>query len=267
MTDIVEEPVEPKEAPEPKEVETPTEQEEAPEAPTETPKEEPSEDPAEPAEDAEQSEEQEDTSSEYEQYEDPERRQIVNILKDAKVSVEDAQALFLPAIESKDLSKLDKDAMIEKLGPEKAELVMIMATSYFKGRMAEVDAMTSQVHELAGGEEQWSNIRDWAGEKEKNDPEFAKELNEIRSLLSTETPRAIKAAVKELVELYTADPETTSKANLTVGDKAAGTTVSTEPLSRLAYAQEVEKARKQGTYEKLYPSLQKRRQAGIKQGI
>lgn len=84
-------------------------------------------------------------------------------------------------------------------------------------------------------------------------------------MLDSGNLRSIKAAVRELFDMYKGDPNTTIAANLEVGDKAAGGSV--EPLSRTDYINEVEKAHRNGTYDEVSSALWTRRQAGIKKGI
>ena len=85
-------------------------------------------------------------------------------------------------------------------------------------------------------------------------------------MLDSEQPRAIRAAVRELFDLYRQDPDTTIAADLEVGDKAAST-AGLEPLSRKDYIKEIEKAHRDGSYDRVHKALWARRNAGIKKGI
>lgn len=256
--------------------ETPTE---APTEPTEQPTEEPSE-PTEPTEEPTEADEptEEEPSEEpteepteeddfdYTEYTDPARRQIVDILRESEIPVEEAQEFFAEALKTQDVTKINQEALREKLGDKKAELVMLLAESYYKGAFQEMQALKDKAFEVTGGEDNFNAIKEWAQGKAESDPEFAKDLEEIRGLIATETPRGVQAGMKALVDLYKADPNTTVPADLEVGDKAAGENTA-QPLSRLDYAREVEKAMKKGNYDDVIGELKKRRQAGIKQGI
>ena len=264
--EIVEQPEEqPTETPEvdetPEETpETPAE-ENTDDAPKEEEKEEPEETPEE-----EESDEDEEVDSEYTEYEHPALKQAVNLLKEAEISVEDANAIFAEAVESGDITKIDKKALVEKLGQDKADVVLVLAESYYNTQFSKFKAIKDEAFSLTGGEENFNSMTEWAKEKAKADPEFAKDLSEFRAMLDSNQPRAIKAAISELFEIYKQDPDTTIEADLTVGDKAAST-AGVEPLSRSEYINLVEKAHREGNYEQVRASLWARRSAGKKKGI
>jgi len=255
-------PVEPTETPVEEETATPEPSTpEEPTEPTETPEEEtPSDEPAD-----EETPEETGDDFDYTEYNDPARRQIVEVLREANIPVEEAHELFAAALESQDITKIDQAAIREKLG-DKADLVLLLANTYYEGAFKEMKALENTAFETAGGEETFNAMRDWANAKEKTDPAFAKDLAEIRGLIATETARGVKAGVQALTELYAADPDTTIPADLTVGDKASSGDAS-NPLSRADYTALVEKAIKEGNYDSVVAGLKKRRQAGMKQGL
>jgi len=214
----------------------------------------------------EQEEEVEETESGYHSYEDPALKQAVSILEEAEIPVEEANAIFQEAVDSNDLSKINKNALIEKLGQEKADLVMVLAEAYYTKTFNAMKAVKDKAFEITGTEEQFNAMTEWAAEKAKTDKDFAKDLQEFRDMIDSGKPRAIKAAVRELYDLYVEDPDTTIEADLEVGDKAASLK-GVEPMSRQDYVTEIEKAHRDGTYDKVSANLWKRRQAGIKKGI
>jgi hypothetical protein len=216
-------------------------------------------------EDDEQSEETED-NSEYTSYEDPALKQVVRILEESEIPVAEANAIFMPAVESGDLSKINKQALVDRLGEDKADMVMVLAQSYYNTTFSEMKAIEQEAFKITGGEENYTAMQQWIADKAASDPEFAKDMEEFRSMVNTNKPRAVKAAITELFGMYRNDPNTTIEAEMEVGDSAPNAG-QVEPLSRMEYAKEINKARRAGTYESVRASLWKRRQAGIKQGI
>lgn len=217
-------------------------------------------------EDEESDEGDEDSESEYNSYDHPALKQAVTILEESGLAVEEANAIFSEAVETNDLSKIKKDALIEKIGKDKADVVLVLAESYYNTTFSAMEAIQTEVFSLTGGEDNFAAIKEWANEKAKTDTTFAKELAEIKEMIDTQKMRSVKAAITDLVDLYRQDPDTTTPANLEVGDKAAGKTAA-QPLTRADYISEINKARKDGTYDKVSASLWSRRQAGMKQGI
>lgn len=225
---------------------------EEPKKPEDTTKPEPEQD-AEPKADA----------LEYGEYENPALRQAVNLLKEAKIPVEETNAIFKEAVDSGDLSKINRSVLEAKLGKDKAEMVLVLAESYYKENFTKFKEAEKAAHEQVGGAETFKAMQEWV--KQQTDPSVLSEIAEIRALMNTNKPKAIKAAIKEWYDLYKADPKTTTKANLVEGDKAPSSS-DVEMLTRKQYAAEVLKAQKNGTYAKVHASLWARRQAAMKQG-
>jgi len=234
--------------------EEPVVEEPAPEA---DPEPEPTEEPDEP---------EEDTSDDEEQHDHPALRQVDSMLKEAKLSDEDTEAIFAGVSDTGDMSKLDMQALVDKLGKDKAEVVKMLTESYLNTEFKAMNEIKESSYAITEGEDNFNAMRDWAREKEAADPQFAKDLLEIRQMVDSRNPRAVKAAITELFDLYRADPETTIAAKLEVGDKTPGS-AGLEPMSRMDYINAVEKAHKNGTYDQESKALWARRQSGIKNNI
>lgn len=221
-----------------------------------------------PEESEEETEEKEEESGdpEYNEYEHPALKQAVNILKEAELPVDEANAIFAEAVETGDLTKINKDALVEKLGQDKADVVLVLAESYYNTQFSSMKAIQEQAYTLTGGEENFAAMKEWAADKAASDADFAKDLKEFRAMIDTEQPRAVTAAIRELFSLYKNDPDTTIEADLEVGDSAASKQ-SVEPMSLMDYTNAIEKAHKDGTYEKVRESLWARRKAGKKLNI
>ena len=210
-------------------------------------------------------EESEETDAEYNEYDHPALKQAVNILKTADVPVEEANAIFAEAVESGDLSKIDKKSLVEKVGQDNADIVLALAENYYNKTFSEMQKVKEEAFKLVGGEENFNTIRDWAKDKAESDPDFAKDFNEIRDMLNSEQSRTVTAGLRELFDLYKADPDTTLPANIQEGDSATGSSV--EPMTRREYIDAIEKAHREGKYEQMQPRLWARRKAGLKQNI
>lgn len=248
-------------------VDDPTPTEEPNDAPAEEPKEEPTDEPAEePKDDGEPDEPEDEPDLSYNDYEDPALRQAVKILKDAKVPVEVTNKVFGEAVETGDLSKIDVELLKKSVGDDQAEAIMVMAGSYFNTTFTGFSNQQKAAYEITGGEENYTAMKEYAAEREKTDPEFAKEMKEIRALVDTGSEKAIKAAVTDLFNTYKNDPNTTIEADLMVGDSKGGNS-GIKPLSRLEHGRLIQEAINKGTYEKEKPKLWAMRQEGIKQNI
>lgn len=240
------------------------------ETPAESPAEKPEEEPAKDKADEPEADDAEDTPEEtddfdYSEYDSPALKQAVVLLREANIPVEQSNAIFAEAVDSGDLSKIDTTKLVELMGQDKADVVLMLAENYFNKQTASMKTITDEAHALTGGKENFDAMRTWATEKMGTDPAFAKEFLEFRAMLDSGQPRTIKAAVTELFSLYKADPGTTIEANLEVGDKKVSG--DTGALSRTDYIQAIDKAQKNRTYEKVRESLWHRRQAGMKKGI
>lgn len=257
---------------EPTVVETPegdTPEPTTPETPNPAPETPESDEGADPNPESDPEQDQEPDASEdlgYEEYSDPVLKQAVNVLKKANISAEESNALFAEVLETGDFSKLDKAALVEKLGEGDAELVTVLAEKYFEGQRATFERLENDVYDLTGGKEVFESMRDWAQTKAESDPEFAKDLAEIRDMLNTGNTRIVKAAVTELFDMYKVDPDTTIPAELLKGDKP-GSNSGVIALSRAEYIDAVEKAHRNGTYEQDAPKLWAQRELGKKKGI
>lgn len=243
--------------------ETPTEE---PEGTQEAPTEPESTEGDEPTDDAGDAEGDEPSTETYQEYDDPALSQMVDIFTEADLPVDEANAIFAEALDSNDLAKVDTQALVDKLGQRKADLVMLLATTAHEKAQANLQQVTNTVHDIVGGEEAFKGLQAWVADKEKSDTAFASEMLEIREMIDSGKERAVKAAINDLFSMYKKDPNVTLPANITQGDGSVGSTT-VEPLTRLEYADAVDKARRAGTYEKEQATLWARRKAGKQTGI
>lgn len=202
----------------------------------------------------------------YPTYEDPMLSQVVNLLQAGSVPADVANEVFAEAVQAGDLSLVKRDLLVEKVGETQADTILMLAKSGYENHQRQLASITAEVHEIVGGEEVFNNIRDWVSDKESNDTEFAKDMQELRDMLNSGNARSRKAAMQELLSAYKADPNTTLTASLTEGDTGIKESAG-KPLSRKEYGEALQKARRDGTYDKVHKQLWAQRQAGQKQGI
>lgn len=211
-------------------------------------------------------EETSEVESEYENYDDPSLKQVVNIFKEVDLPVAEANAIFAKAVETGDLSQIDKATLVEKVGEDKADIVIALAENYYNKTNGEFQKVRDQVFDQVGGEEAFNEIVSWAQNKAASDEKFAADLADYRAMIDTKNPKAVQAAVKELQSLYKADPNTTIKPDLVKGD-GAGVGADNSPLTAQAFKDAVNKAVADGTYNDVQKSLYARRAAGRAQNI
>lgn len=130
-----------------------------------------------------------------------------------------------------------------------------------EAKAAEVATLVKTVHDAAGGEESWVELRDWA--KANASPEEAKAIN---AMLNGSALQA-KAAVGYLRSLFTASPDTSSAPAAAVPANTGGSQASTSngPLSPSDYKAAIQElSRKLGPRiddSPEYSALKLRRQA------
>lgn len=132
------------------------------------------------------------------------QRSVLQTLHDAGVAPTEAKALLWDAVEQGDITKIDRDTLVEKVGKAQATLIMTgvkQVIADIEGRKTEVTGYTVAA---AGTADNWKKAAAWAV---KTIP--AAELDEIRADLDAGGRRA-KYATKELVDRYNADPGNTT---------------------------------------------------------
>jgi len=206
------------------------------------------------ADEAAEKAELEASKKEYPVYNDEAADAVVSILKEAGVTPEESDSFFRAAVESGKLEDIDVGKLTEKVGKEKASLIMIGVKDFYNRNTQEVKKVVDEVYKVVGGEEQLATVKNWALEKEKTDPAFKAELDEYRAMLNS-TPVQARLAISELLKAYNADPKTSSlKVTITEGDSAGSGQLSLDYISRADYVKEMKVAedkRDTGAQERL----------------
>jgi hypothetical protein len=190
----------------------------------------------------------------------------VNLLKEAGVGPNEANAFFEKALKSGDLKDVDVKGLEAKLGKDKATLVMAGVTAHYTALNEKQVASVKAVHEVFGGEKNWTSVRDWAHAAEKADPKVKTQIDAIRGMIDEGGFRA-EAGARELLRLYNAAPNVKGlgTTKLAVGD-STGTVVGTH-LTRADYITELKKAHDRNAPRAEIQALDARRRAGKAAGI
>ncbi len=224
-----------------------------------------------PVEEAKQVPEQTtDAQNTWPTYQDDSLNAASNVLKESGVTPKDAGAYFSKALESGKLEDIDVKGLEEKLGKDKAILVMAGVRDYYTRQSTKTKETINQVHSVFGSEAGYNKVRDWATEKAKADPNFAADLGKYRDMFNQGGVSA-RAAALDMLRSYNADPKTSGVQNkMTEGQNIQAKSAESTPLSRADYLAECKKANKindRDVRQATMKRLDQQRLAGIKAKI
>lgn len=203
--------------------------------------------------------------TEYPAYDDPAANAVVGLLKDAGVSPTDATAIFGKAVETGDLNQVDLAGLTEKVGKDKATLIVYGVKEYYNTKMAAVKETVDGVYKVFGGEDNFIKAREWAKAKAANDKAFQAQVTELNKLFDTSTVAA-QLAAKELKTLYEGDPKNSSlSVKMQAGDAASSAYANTT-MSRSDYLEQLKVAEAKGDVNEI-AKLHSIRKRSIAAGI
>lgn len=198
-----------------------------------------------------------------EDYGDDAVNSVVATLKEAGVDAKEADGWFREAAETGDMSKINVTAIAEKVGKEKANLIVLAVKDYYGRTQGSVKESVNAVYEQVGGEENWKKVSAWATAQRKADPAFNKKADALNAMFDL-SPEAAAMAAKELRSMYEAASGNSSlQVKQMQGQTAASVGVNLEPISRKDYAEQYERAHRKGDTATM-AQLNARRQATIK---
>lgn len=186
---------------------------------------------------------------------------VLQMLQNAGTTPDTAKALLWDAVQAGDVTKIDRDALVEAVGKTKATLIMAGMENYVGNIAKRAAEVTGIVNEAVGGKDNWVAIRDWA-KTALSDSDMADYADMI-----DKGGRKASLAAKDLKEQYEAAGHTFSETTeqITPSGKPAPTTL--EPLSKRQYFEATEKLHKTGQATKeATDKLWQQRQLGITQG-
>lgn len=187
---------------------------------------------------------------------------VLSELQEAGISTEDAKALIYdPLLEHGDPTKIDRDALIEKVGKARANLVMAGIENYVGRNNAAAEEAVGIVYETAGGKEGWEKVAAWARENVSD-----KDRADLNALMD-QGGRKASFAASEYVRMHNEAEGTTSvgRGETLEGDAKAGDVG--EAISRVEYAERMEKAHRLGPKPGEIAAIQRARERGRKKGL
>ena len=186
---------------------------------------------------------------------------VLKVLQDSGISVEDARGLLEEAVIGSDASKIDKEALIEKVGKANANLIVAGIENVIARREAHVQGVITEIHKVAGDKDTWNKVAGWV---QKNVSEA--DRDKYATMIDQGGPQA-RFAAQELIGLYNADPKNTSvgEKETIEGDGVAPD--SGEALTKTQYFEKLEAAYNRNATQAEIRQIQLARQRGRKRGI
>lgn len=206
--------------------------------------------------------------TEYTKFQDPNAQAAVDLLKEAGVTPEEANAIFNKAVESGNLEDIDWKALEAKVGATKALLIRNGVEKYHAEGFAASKATEAKVYEILGSKENWAAVKAWSNKLAASDPAHAAVEAEIRRAIDMNGFIA-EAAVNKLKGLYEADKNNSSLTTTSVLLSGDTVTVSAgDALSRADYNKELKALHAKGRVNPAEEAaLHARRKAGMARGI
>lgn len=214
--------------------------------------------------------------TEWVQSDSPEFNAAIGLMKAAGMTPAEGAAIFDDAANTGDLSKVDRAALVEKVGEDQAALIMAGFTKFVDTTGAALLERVNAVHDSVGGSDNWSKITGWARTKAKGDEAFKAEIQELTELMNGKSISAAKLAGKELLAKFNADKSNSTLTTTTApsvtpsGKPAAPSAPAVKPISAREYAEAVEDAQRnlRGSDQTArLAELSKQRAAGRNKGI
>ena len=152
---------------------------------------------------------------------------VLQMLQNAEMSPEDAKAMMYDAVKAGDHTKIDKEALIEKVGKAKANLIMAGVENFVNRNAATTAAIVSTVHEAVGGKENWDKVTPWA-----NKHMDKAVLSDYAEMIDAGGVKA-KFASQEMLKAYNNFKGNTSLSGVTLeGDSPNSGNDTTETMTR-----------------------------------
>ena len=187
---------------------------------------------------------------------------VMQTLQNSGVSTVDAKAMLWDAVEAGDPSKVDRDALVEKVGKAKATLIMAGIENVTSRNNEQIKQVTETVSTVAGSKENWDKAAKWAVASMS-----AEQVDELRGMIDQGGAKA-RFAAGEIVKAYNNDPKNTA---LSAGTKQltpeGKSTAKVKGLSRREYGDAIMKLERKGGTEQEFAALRAQRKAGKAAGI
>lgn len=196
---------------------------------------------------------------------DPGVDAALDMLKSKGLTSADAVEAFGKFMQSGNPADLNMQFLVNKVGEGMAAVVAGNLKAYAASQVARHQGLLKTADEVAGGEGKWAPFKDWFHAKEKSDPAFAAgDAKEIREMFM-KGGRWTVAAAKDIMDMYSKDPNTSGANNGKLVKPAAGQTIG-ETLTRQEFTTQLRAAEKKGdtaTADRLRAVRRASRSAGI----
>lgn len=125
---------------------------------------------------------------------------VLRLLNEGGATPDEAKALVYDAVSEGKPENIDKAALIEKVGKDRANLIMAGITNFVRDRKDKAEAGARAIYDAAGGKENWDKMLPWVNKLPDADrKEYISQLDA--------GGLATKLAVQDLVQKYNADPK------------------------------------------------------------
>lgn len=163
---------------------------------------------------------------------------VLDMLKNADVSKDEARAMLYDAIAEGDPSKIDTAALKEKLGASQAYAAEQTLRAFITERATLAAEAVKETHEIVGGEEAWDKVRDWVNDPANMSPD---QLGEYAKMIDAGGAQR-RFAITEMKAAYEADSNNSDLANSREEPtEAASAPPAVEPISKTEYADQYDK--------------------------
>lgn len=187
---------------------------------------------------------------------------VLSMLQNSGITTDEAKSLMFDAIQAGDVTQIDKAALIEKVGKNKAALIMAGAENFISRSTAKAATIVAEVHTTVGGKDNWDAVTTWAKENVSET-----DMADYSSMIDAGGAKA-RFAAQELASRYNTDSKNTTLPTADaeiVGDgKATPTTRST---TRAEYVSELEKAYDTAASEAVIKEIKAARARGRAAGM
>jgi hypothetical protein len=187
---------------------------------------------------------------------------VLALLQNGGMTPDDAKSLMFDAVQSGDVSKVDRAALEAKVGKDRANLILAGTENYVSRLATQAQTVLTEVHGAVGGKDNWSAITAWAktGVSEAD-------LNQYRSMIDAGGAQA-RFAAQELVAKFNSDGSNTT---LDAGKQEmlpdAAAAPSGRATTRAEYSAELSKAHRAGGNPGVLAEIQQARNRGRTKGL
>lgn len=188
---------------------------------------------------------------------------IDGLLSEFKEKEVDVAKLLGDYSKTGNINDIDISYLEEKVGKLAAKGLIAGVEAENAKLESKANADAKVIYDAAGGEQMWQGILDWIA---SGDSGLTREGGEAYNKMLSEGGVQAELAAKELSNMFKQSPGFTQNADLQQADQVAQP-VGVEPISRLEYVEELDKAvRQYGEYSPQAEALHKRREFTLRKG-